>query len=127
MHLEINGDILISSFERSKAVENLPDLAMCEKASPALGEMLIVVKESREDWIAEIVKHFTPSKEVVNSYLKSAAASHFLGRLIYAMNEARVNTFRTFSYTFFNLFPASLVLDFYGQGVFLNTFCGKVL
>ncbi len=52
--------------------------------------MLVVVKESREDWIAEIVKHFTPSKEVVNSYLKSAAASHFLERLIYAMNEAWV-------------------------------------
>ena len=109
-------------FEQSKAVENLPDLAMCEKASPALGEMLIVVKESREDWIAEIVKHFTPSKEVVNSYLKSAAASHFLERLIYAMNEARVDSFRTFSYTFFNLFPASLIHAFYFQDVFLISF-----
>lgn len=75
------------------AIDNLPDLATCEKASPALGEMLVVVKESREDWVAEIVKHFTPSKEVVNSYLKSAAASHFLERLIYAMNEDLLKDF----------------------------------
>lgn len=82
-----------SLIEEVISIPNIDDLGLCEKASPALGQMLVISKIQRDDVRLVLLEHLKPENSKLKEYLKSGPGGFLLEKILFAMNEAELKAF----------------------------------
>ena len=82
-----------SLIEEVISIPNIDDLGLCEKASPALGQMLVISKIQRDDVRLLLLEHLKPENSKLKEYLKSGPGGFLLEKILFAMDEAELKAF----------------------------------
>jgi len=75
------------------SIPNIDDLGLCEKASPALGVILVISKIQRDDVRVLLLEHLKPENSKLKEYLKSSPGGFLLEKILFAMTHQELKLF----------------------------------